>query len=93
MKSDKAIEADLRQRLKRSKLSLDGVGFSVKDGVVTWTGTVKVPQRKGAATRIAKSAGASRVVNQLRISQSVGGSPSPKPAPREVQVKTTSPKR
>jgi hypothetical protein len=82
----------LRRRLKRSKLSLDGVTFAVREGTVTWSGSVSVTQRKGAATRLAKSAGATRVINQLRTPHSAGGS-GPKPAPREVRVGAIPPKR
>lgn len=64
---DNRLSSRLRQKLSRSKLKQDGVKFSVQDGVVTWTGQVKVPQRKGAATRMAKTAGASRVVNQITV--------------------------
>ncbi len=64
---DAAIEKSLKARLSRSKLKQDGLAFVVKDGVVEWTGEVGVPQRKGTATRMAKAAGATRVVNRIRV--------------------------
>lgn len=64
---DAAIEKSLKARLMRSKLQQDGLTFVVKDGVVEWTGEVGVPQRKGTATRMAKAAGATRVVNRIRV--------------------------
>lgn len=71
---DNRISADLAARLRRSKLAADGVRFSVKDGVVTWEGQVAIPQRKGAATRMAKAAGARVVQNRIRLG--AGSSPS-----------------
>lgn len=64
---DAAIEKSLKARLGRSKMRGDGLVFVVKDGVVEWTGAVTVPQRKGAATRMAKAAGAVRVVNRIQV--------------------------
>jgi osmotically-inducible protein OsmY len=64
---DAAIEKSLKARLSRSKLKQDGLSFAVKNGVVEWQGEVGVPQRKGAATRMAKAAGAAKVVNRIRI--------------------------
>ncbi len=69
---DAAIERSLRARMARSKLRADAVKFVVKDGVVEWQGSVTVPQRKGAATRMAKAAGASRVVNRIVVQAPAG---------------------
>ncbi len=82
---DARITANIRQKLSRSKLRADGVRYQVKDGVVEWTGTVPSPQRKGAATRMAKSAGAKRVVNHLTVAQA--SQPNRiQPAPRKATV-------
>jgi osmotically-inducible protein OsmY len=78
---DASIERSLRARLSRSKLAADKLHFAVKDGVVEWQGRVSVPQRKGAATRMAKAAGAARVVNRITIAPS-----SPTGAPRKLSV-------
>lgn len=76
---DAAIEKSLKARLSRSKLKQDGLTFVVKDGVVEWTGEVGVPQRKGTATRMAKAAGATRVVNRIRVRGGVAKSSVVKP--------------
>jgi hypothetical protein len=69
---DAAIEKSLKARLMRSKLKQDGLTFVVKDGVVEWKGEVGVPQRKGTATRMAKAAGATRVVNGIVVRRGAG---------------------
>lgn len=68
-KSDAAIEQELKSRLSRSKLAASKFGFRVQSGVVTWTGKTDIIQHKGAATRMAKAAGARQVVNQIEISE------------------------
>jgi osmotically-inducible protein OsmY len=70
---DAAIERSLKARLSRSKLKQDGLSFAVKNGVVEWQGEVGVPQRKGAATRMAKAAGAAKVINRIRINPNAVG--------------------
>jgi hypothetical protein len=67
--SDKAIERSIRERLARSKLAADSVSFTVKDGTVSWEGSVSNPQRKGAATRMAHLAGARTVHNNLHVTK------------------------
>ena len=57
-----------------------------KNGIATWTGATSVMQHKGAATRMAKTAGATQVVNNIKISGDAGGGF--KAEPRKVQVKT-----
>jgi len=82
--SDSEIEQTIRAKLAKSKIGKDGFQVSVKTGVATWQGHTTVMQHKGAATRMAKTAGAIRVVNNIRIDggTGVGG------APRKVDVKT-----
>ena len=65
--SDAEIEQKIRTKLEKSKIGKDGFVAHVKGGVVTWEGRTAVPQHKGAATRMAKSAGAVRVVNNIRV--------------------------
>jgi osmotically-inducible protein OsmY len=67
-KSDSEIEADIRARLARSKIGANGFQVKVRNGVATWTGHAGVIQHKGAATRMAKAAGATRVDNRIEIS-------------------------
>jgi osmotically-inducible protein OsmY len=85
MANDALIHSKLRQKLQRSKLRTDKLEFTVRDGTVEWRGNVAVPQRKGVATRMAKAAGASKVLNRIVIANN--GSISPKPKLREVGVK------
>ena len=65
---DKAIEANIRARLEKSKIGKDGFKVHVQGGVATWEGKTSVVQHKGAATRMAKSAGAKAVANNIQIS-------------------------
>jgi hypothetical protein len=65
---DKAIEAAIRAKLAKSKIGKDGFTPRVQGGVAYWEGSTSVVQHKGAATRMAKTAGAKRVVNNIKIS-------------------------
>ena len=67
--SDAQIEHKIKAKLAKSKIRSEGFQFQVRNGVVTWEGKTDVPQRKGAATRMSKSAGAVRVVNNIQVSQ------------------------
>jgi hypothetical protein len=67
-RTDAQIDSDFRMRLGRSKLAGEGIQIRVKGGVATLTGKTNVIQHKGSATRMAKSAGAHQVVNQIEIS-------------------------
>jgi osmotically-inducible protein OsmY len=65
--SDSQLEATIHAKLVKSKIGKDGFRFHVQRGVVTWEGTTAVPQHKGAATRMARTAGAVQVVNNIRV--------------------------
>lgn len=82
---DTAITNKLKAKLSHSRLRSDPLQYKVLDGVVEWSGTVRIPQRKGAATRMAKSAGAKRVVNRIVV-QSAASPSTPKSIPRQVTV-------
>jgi hypothetical protein len=69
MKSDAAIEADIRARLARSKVSADKFQVHVQGGVATFEGHTNVVQHKGVATRMAKAAGAVAVNNRIQSSE------------------------
>lgn len=88
--SDAQIEATIRAKLAKSKIGKEGFQVHVKDRVATWTGTTSVMQHKGAATRMAKTAGALRVVNNIKVSEDSTASASGNLTghPRPVQVKT-----
>src|SRR5579862_889521 len=64
---DKAIEAAIRAKLDKSKIGKDGFKVHVQGGVATWEGNTDVVQHKGAATRMAKTAGAKAVVNNIKV--------------------------
>jgi hypothetical protein len=64
---DKLIEAAIRAKLEKSKIGKDGLKVHVQGGVATWEGTTGVLQHKGAATRMAKTAGAKAVVNHIKV--------------------------
>ncbi len=66
--SDSQIEATIRTKLAKSKIGKDGFRFKVQRGVVTWEGATNVVQHKGSATRMARSAGALQVVNNIQVS-------------------------
>jgi hypothetical protein len=65
---DKAIEATIRAKLAKSKIGKDGITVRVQGGVAYWEGSTSVVQHKGSATRMARTAGALRVVNNIKVS-------------------------
>src|ERR1700729_757394 len=83
--SDAEIEATIKAKLAKSKIGKDGFQVHVKDRVATWSGSTTVMQHKGAATRMAKAAGAIQVLNNIKVSDGAG-------PPRHVQVKAGEPK-
>jgi len=85
--SDAEIEATIKAKLAKSKIGKDGFQVHVKEGIATWTGSTSVMQHKGAATRMAKAAGAIHVLNNIKISGDAadkGGLPG---QPRRALVK------
>lgn len=67
--SDAQIEAAIKAKLAKSKIGADKLQVHVQGGVATWEGHTDVLQHKGAATRMAKAAGAKSVVNNIQISE------------------------
>jgi len=65
---DKQIEAAIKAKLAKSKIGKDGFTVRVQGGVAYWEGTTNVVQHKGSATRMAKTAGAKAVVNNIKVS-------------------------
>ena len=82
--TDSQIQAQLHDRLAKSVIGKDAFTVQVKGGVVYWNGSTAVAQHKGAATRMAKSAGARRVVNNIQVKKQSASSPASKPATRIV---------
>lgn len=67
--SDAQIDATIRMKLAKSKIGADKFQFHAQGGVVTIEGKTDVIQHKGAATRMARTAGAVAVVNHIQISE------------------------
>src|ERR1039458_6923312 len=67
-KSDKEIEATIRAKLAKSKISVDKFTVHVQGGVATLEGHTDVVQHKGVATRLAKTGGALAVNNRIQAS-------------------------
>ena len=67
-RSDAEIEAAIRAKLAKSKIGKDGFTVHVHNGVATWQGSTRIMQHKGAATRMAKTAGATQVLNNIKVS-------------------------
>jgi hypothetical protein len=65
---DKDIEAVIRAKLAKSKIGKEGFTVRVQGGIAHWEGTTAVVQHKGSATRMAKTAGAHGVVNNIKVS-------------------------
>lgn len=65
-KSDAEIQKCIADKLAKSeKLNSQGFSATVSNGEATLTGTAKNAGSKGAATGMAKSCGASKVVNNI----------------------------
>lgn len=66
--TDAQIEAAIKAKLAKSKIGQDKFQVRVQGGVATWEGKTDVVQHKGAATRMAKTAGAKGVINNIVVS-------------------------
>lgn len=67
--TDPQINQVLKAKLAKSKMARNGFTFNVSNGTATIEGKANIIQHKGAMTRMAKTAGASRVVNNIQISE------------------------
>ena len=63
------MEKKIRARFARSKISANNFQVHVQGGIATITGRTEVLQRKGTATRLARSAGAVQVINRVEVSE------------------------
>jgi hypothetical protein len=66
---DREIEAAIRARFAKSKISQNHFEVRVQGGVAVIEGHTDVIQHKGTATRLAKAAGAREVVNRIELSE------------------------
>lgn len=91
---DKEVEAAIRAKLAKSKIGKDGFKVRVQGGVATWEGSTDVIQHKGAATRMAKSAGARGVVNNIKIGDAAkqNAADNLDQGRRRVQIKRSDPR-
>jgi hypothetical protein len=70
--TDQQVEQSIRWKLGRSPaLSKERFTVRVTNGTAVIEGQTAVPQRKGAATRIAKAAGARKVENRITVTPGV----------------------
>ncbi len=67
--ADVQIEKDIRERFAASKIGADKFEVHVQGGRATITGKTDVLQHKGTATRMARAAGATDVVNRVEPSE------------------------
>lgn len=67
--TDAEIERAIKVKLAKSKIGADKFQFRVQGGVATIEGRTDIIQHKGAATRMARTAGAVAVVNHIQISE------------------------
>ena len=67
--SDDALQLKIQDKLSKAKAGGGKFQVKVKNGTAYLSGRADVTQHKGAATRMAKAAGAKRVVNNITISE------------------------
>ncbi len=67
--TDAQIDQALKAKLVKSKMARNGFTVKINNGTATIEGKANVIQHKGAMTRMAKTAGAMRVVNNIQISE------------------------
>jgi len=66
--TDSQLEALIRAKFAKSKISADKFTVHVQGGIATVEGRTDVIQHKGVATRMCKTAGAIAVNNHIQIS-------------------------
>jgi hypothetical protein len=63
------VQAAIRAKFAKSKINEEHFKVTVNSGVALLEGRTSVPQRKGVATRLAKTGGARAVVNKIEVSE------------------------
>jgi hypothetical protein len=86
-KSDAEIEKDIQARFAKSKIGVEKYQVHVQGGVATIEGKTNVIQHKGVATRLARSAGATKVINHIQISDAARAQAAQNLAKGRAQVK------
>lgn len=87
--SDAQIQSNIQAKLAKSKIGKNGFKFTTLNGVTTIEGKANVIQHKGAATRLAQTAGSRAVINKIQISEEARAAARAKlkSGRRRVQVK------
>ncbi len=67
--TDAQLEKAIRERFADSKIAEDKFEVHVQGGRATLTGNTNVLQHKGVATRLARSQGATEVINNIEPSE------------------------
>jgi osmotically-inducible protein OsmY len=67
--NDAVVEAAIRAKFTKSKINEEHFKVTVRSGVALLEGKTSIPQRKGVATRLAKTGGAREVVNKIEVSE------------------------
>lgn len=67
--SDDALQLKIQDKFSKAKAGGGKFQVKVRSGTAYLTGRADVAQHKGAATRMAKAAGAKRVVNNITVSE------------------------
>lgn len=91
--ADEMLQAKIQEKFSKAKAGGGKFQVKVRNGTAYLAGHAEVPQHKGAATRMAKSAGAKRVVNNIIVSNAAkqkAGRDSEQSRPREATVKAAS---
>jgi osmotically-inducible protein OsmY len=66
--ADEILQAKIQEKFSKAKAGGGKFQVKVRNGTAYLAGRAEVAQHKGAATRMAKSAGAKRVVNNITVS-------------------------
>jgi len=88
--SDAELESAIQRRFRESKIGVNGFSVRVRNGVAYLEGRTPVPQHKGTATRLARSAGARRVENRIEVDRQ---GCQVRSAPRRVKVRRSEPRQ
>ncbi len=93
--SDTVLEKAIVERFARSKSAAGKFTVHVQGGVATIEGKTDVVQRKAAATRMARAAGARKVINKIQVSAEAleKASANLETGRRRAQVKRSDPQR
>ena len=66
--TDPQLESAIRAKFAKSKINADKFTVRVSGGTATIDGKTEIVQHKGTATRMARTAGARKVVNKVQVS-------------------------